>query len=99
MRESKIEKHFKDEVQRIGGLSYKFVSPNNRGVSDQIAIWPDGKVSFVELKSPTGRRSALQMEFENEVRELGHDYMTCFGIADVNAFIRDVERKMIYGWD
>ena len=63
MRESEIEKHFVWTVERLGGLTYKFKSVNQRGVSDRIACLPDGSTWFVELKTKGGRLSELQKRF------------------------------------
>lgn len=39
-RENKVEKHLKDSVVAIGGISRKWVSPGVDGVTDQICIIP-----------------------------------------------------------
>jgi hypothetical protein len=44
------------------------------GVSDLIVVQPD-RVVFVELKTPTGRQSPEQIEFEKTVTSLGFEYM------------------------
>lgn len=41
-----VNKHAVDQ----GFLSFKFTSPNNRGVPDRIFIAPNGQVIFVEFK-------------------------------------------------
>ena len=77
MKESEVEQHFKWIVESMGGKSYKFVSVNNRGVSDRVACLPDGSTWFVELKTRGGRLSALQRIFAEEVGRLGQNYR-CF---------------------
>lgn len=52
MREKEIEKYLKDEVRKIGGRAYKFVSPGNNGVPDRLVCLPAGVTAFVELKAP-----------------------------------------------
>ena len=52
MRESQVEKHLAKRVAALGGLCWKFVSPNLRGVPDRIVVMPEGRVFFVELKAP-----------------------------------------------
>jgi len=49
--EKSIEKYLKLQMQKIGGDSYKFVSPQRRGVPDRICIFPDGTIVFIEVKS------------------------------------------------
>lgn len=60
MTEKALEKAFVRKVQERGGLAFKFVSPGNVGVPDRIVITPDGAVWFVELKTETGKLSAMQ---------------------------------------
>ena len=60
MREKEIEKILVSEVKKLGGRAYKWTSPGNDGVPDRIVILPGEKPYFVELKSETGRLSALQ---------------------------------------
>ena len=57
MKESEIEKYFCWAVQRLGGITYKFRSPTQRGVTDRIACLPGGVTLFVELKAPNGKLS------------------------------------------
>ena len=54
MLESEIEKKLVREIRKMGGMAYKFVSPGNTGVPDRIVILP-GVITFVELKTETGR--------------------------------------------
>lgn len=58
--ENKIENYFVKKAKENQCLCYKFISPSNRGVPDRILITPDGITHYVELKSETGKLSALQ---------------------------------------
>ena len=60
MREKEIEKILVTGVKKLGGRAYKWASPGNDGVPDRIVILPGEMPYFVELKSETGRLSALQ---------------------------------------
>jgi hypothetical protein len=44
------------------------------GVSDLIALFPNGLCVFFELKINTGKQSDKQKAFENSVKLLGFDY-------------------------
>ena len=70
-RERDIERHLRRKVEVAGGLALKFVSPGNDGVPDRIVIMPDGKVTFVELKAPRGRLSALQRWQQDRLKRRG----------------------------
>ncbi len=84
MREAEIEKHFKWTVESMGGKTWKFTSPNNRGVSDRIACLPDGTTWFVELKTRGGRLSPLQELFAAEMEDLGQNYRCFWNKEQIN---------------
>lgn len=44
------------------------------GASDLVVIFPNGKLSFVELKTEKGTQSDKQKDFENRVTDLGFEY-------------------------
>lgn len=88
-RESAVERLFKKEVSKAGGRSYKFVSPNNRGVSDQLVMWPEGIVHFVELKTEVGKMSALQEQFKKECMEMGATHVLVKGDKEVYNYIHE----------
>lgn len=52
------------------------------GASDLFIILKNGKVLWVEMKTPDGRQSPTQKKFEEDVKSLGHDYILCFGFDD-----------------
>lgn len=60
MKESTIEARLVKGAKQAGWLIRKFVSPGNAGVPDRMLISPDGHLIFVELKTETGRLTALQ---------------------------------------
>ena len=60
MRESSIESKFRDEVKKVGGTAYKFVSPGNAGIPDRVVILQGGKSGFVELTRPGEKTTPLQ---------------------------------------
>lgn len=60
--EAELEKGTLKLLREAGALCYKFVSPNKRGVPDDIILLGGGLVIFAEFKNPngTGRLSKLQ---------------------------------------
>ncbi|MEB2279683.1 VRR-NUC domain-containing protein [Lysinibacillus xylanilyticus] len=70
MRESQIEKYLKSEIEKLGGLCYKFVSPGNKGVPDRLIILPNGQVIFAELKNEAGRLSPIQERTIKTLKDL-----------------------------
>lgn len=93
MRESKIEKYFKWAVAANHGKSYKFTSPSNKGVSDQIACFPNGSTYFVELKRFGGRISALQRVFATEMQQMNQKYELLSSIEEIDAWVLTLNKK------
>jgi hypothetical protein len=59
--EKDLEKKIVIKAKKLGYLTYKFVSPSNRGVPDRIFISETGKLFFMEFKSKKGNLSQLQI--------------------------------------
>lgn len=91
MRESYIESKFREEVKRVGGVAYKFVSPGNAGVPDRVVILPDGKTGFVELKQPGKKTTRLQKAQIRKILATGC-YATVLDHAkDIDRVIWEIE--------
>lgn len=73
--EKDIEKRLKSEVEKLGGIAYKFSSPQRRSVPDRLCIFPTGLVYFVECKAPGKKPSDAQWREMNRLDKLGH-YVT-----------------------
>lgn len=66
LRESKIEKYLNTSIEKLGGLSLKFVSPGNSGVPDRIVLFKH-QVVFVELKAPKKKPRPLQVHMFRKI--------------------------------
>lgn len=93
MRETAIEKYLVRKVQEAGGKAPKWVSPGNRGVQDRLAIFPGGKIAFVETKSPGKPLEPLQKKWARTLRNLGHKVYKIDSVVDVDRFIQEVMPK------
>ena len=71
MRESELEKWLVDYCVRRNCLTYKFTSPQNKGVPDRIIIAPNGKVGFLELKQKGKKPTKLQIRRIEEIQAQG----------------------------
>ena len=91
MKESEIERHLVWAVARAGGVTYKFKSPNNRGVADRIVCLPDGSTWFVELKTKGGRLAPLQRLFADEMRRLEQNYACLWTTGQVDEWIAETQ--------
>lgn len=89
MLEKEIEKILVEEVRKLGGRAYKFVSPGNSGVPDRIVIFPDGRVIFVELKTSKGALTQLQQVQIKRLCNLGQTVMVVKGLEGVIDFFQE----------
>ena len=89
--ERDIETYLVKRVTALGGKAYKFVSPSNRGVADRLVVLP-GQIWFVEVKQESGRLTALQALFMEQMKRMGHNAIVVWSKEDVDAFIATLSR-------
>ena len=87
--EKQIEAWFVREVEKKGGLTFKFISPGNPGVPDRIVLLPGGKVYFVEMKTSSGKLSRIQRWQIARMRCAGADVRLFRGEADTEKFLQE----------
>lgn len=90
MLEKEIESWLNKQVGKMGGLAYKFISPENPGVPDRIYILPNGKVWFVELKQKFGKTARIQKWQRDRLLGMGCNYRLVRGREDAEAFVRQL---------
>lgn len=71
MREKTVEQKLVSEVKKAGGICPKWVAPGFDGVPDRIAMFPGGKIAFVEVKAPGEKPRPLQAARHVLLRRLG----------------------------
>lgn len=76
IRERDIEKKATDWAKKNGWLTYKFVSPSNRGVPDRIFI-KGGHVVFIEFKAPGKTATPLQAQTIRKLKDAGCEVWVC----------------------
>jgi hypothetical protein len=84
--ESKIERHLRDEVKRLGGKCYKWASPGKRGVADRI-VFLNGQIWFIELKRFGEDRTKLQIKFAKDIAPHTDNYIVIDNIKDIDRLI------------
>jgi hypothetical protein len=87
MRERDIEKYLREQVKKAKGIAYKFESPGNAGVPDRLVILPGNKIHFVELKAPGKRSTALQLNQQRKISNLGCSVFEIDSKEKVDAFL------------
>lgn len=90
MKEREIEKILVNEVRKLGGRAYKWVSPGNDGVPDRIVIFPGRAPVFVELKTESGKLSPLQCVQIGRLQKLGQRAEVVRGIDGLSQFFQDL---------
>ena len=90
--EKDVEQRLHRKVKSIGGQSWKFVSINNRGVSDRIVLIA-GRCVFVELKRTGGKLSPLQKTFRDKVVANGGEFALVEGFDGVDRFVEKLKKE------
>ena len=88
MLEKDIEKYLRDQVKKLGGKAYKFVSPGNSGAPDRMVCLPGGRIYFVELKAPGKKPTVLQLRQMKLLRDLGFNVKVIDCKPGVDYFIQ-----------
>jgi hypothetical protein len=89
MLEKDIESYLVKRIKAKGGIAYKFVSPQNRGVCDRIVVLP-GRVVFVEVKQPKGKLSELQKRFANTIMGYGLGYICLWSKSEIDQWMEQL---------
>lgn len=69
-RERDVERKLKCEVEKMGGVCWKFISSVS-GVPDRLCLFPSGEIVFVELKRHGAKPRPLQIRQIDIIRKLG----------------------------
>lgn len=65
--EKDVERYLAGQMEIRGGLCFKWVSPNNRGIPDRICVFPSSKIAFVECKSEGCKMSKIQLVIKSRL--------------------------------
>lgn len=71
MRESIIEKYLRHKVKAAGGQCFKWVSPGQRDVPDDIVLFPGARMCFVETKMTGKKPTAGQARMHAKLWAMG----------------------------
>ena len=91
MREKTIEQKFRAAVKTAGGLAVKFTSPGFDGVPDRLALLPDGKMAFVEVKAPGEKPRPLQLSRHRLLRRLGFKVYVLDDESQIGGIIDEIQ--------
>lgn len=94
-KEKDIESYLRDEIKKLGGIAYKFISPGNAGVPDRLVLLPEEEIYFVELKAPGKKTRKIQDKQIGKIKNLGFRVFTIDSKDQIDHFIDFV--KGLYG--
>lgn len=73
MREQQIQKKRIDQLEKEGYYVLKLIKTNKNGIPDVLAIPPNSKVIFSEIKTENGRVSKIQEYRLKELESYGFE--------------------------
>ena len=79
--ERDIERRVSELAKKSGWLSFKFVSPAQRGVPDRIFM-KDGRIVFIEFKAPGKKLTDLQDHIVRKMVDAGCEVHVCDNVKD-----------------
>ena len=85
-----IEQKLVTEVKKAGGICPKWVAPGFDGVPDRIAMFPGGKIAFVEVKAPREKPRPLQRARHELLRKLGFRVYVLDEIEKIGGMIDEI---------
>jgi hypothetical protein len=88
VRERDIEQYLREQVKKVKGKAFKWVSPGNAGVPDRVILFPGGKVVFAETKAPGKKLTPLQENQIRKIKEMGFSVVVIDSKQGVDEFIR-----------
>lgn len=88
--EASLERKLVHEVQKRGGLCWKFTSPGVSGVPDRIVIMPGGRVVFVEMKAPGKRMRPLQKKRADQIQAMGIPVYCLNSNLEISNFLEEI---------
>ena len=71
MRESAIEKAVTAHAKKNGWISFKWVSPSQRGVPDRL-YFKSGELVIVEFKAPGKKPTPYQLAIHRQLASVDH---------------------------
>lgn len=89
--EAVVESYFREAVSAAGGVEFKLRTPGKDGAPDRMAMFPNNRVFFVELKRPKGGRVRdLQQRWAEHVLQVGVNVEFLYTTGAVNSWVRRV---------
>ena len=85
--EKVLEKKLREQVKKLGGWAVKFWAVNLSGFPDRMVFTPNGKISFVELKSEGKKPSPIQKIIIKKLRSMNFDVFVIDTTEKLNDYL------------
>ena len=92
MLEKEIEKLLVKEIEKLGGICWKFTSPGTVGVPDRISLLKEGRIIFVECKAPGQSLRPIQIKRKRQLEKLGFKVYVLDSKERVKEVINEIQR-------
>lgn len=79
-----------------GYMKKLFASGFKKGVSDLVILLEQGKSLYVEIKTPQGKQSPDQIDFQARIENLGHTYLLWRSLDDCMKYFEWLNKPKIY---
>jgi hypothetical protein len=86
--EKTIEAYLVREVEKLGGIAFKFTSPQRRSVPDRMCVYSYGQIDFVEVKNGAASLTTGQEREKKRLQDLGFRYYVVRSKMEVDTYIR-----------
>jgi hypothetical protein len=102
--EKDVESYGKREIQKLGWVAEKFVSPMKRSVPDQMVSvpcndhHPYGLTFFIEFKAPGKKPTELQLKDHKKRREMGYLVFVCDCYEDTDLALTIIWQVQAQGY-
>jgi hypothetical protein len=90
MREKELEQMLVSAVKNHDGICPKLVSPGYDGMPDRMAMLPEGRIGFVEVKAPGEKPRPLQTARHRMLRKLGFKVYVLDSPAQIERIIDEI---------
>lgn len=90
--ERDLERHFSNTCKKLGLITLKLNVRYTRGWPDRVVVLPDKRVLWVELKTLTGKVSALQARVHLDLNSMRHDVLILRTKQEITDALMDAAR-------
>lgn len=92
--EKAIERYLVERVKELGGICLKYSNPNMVGYPDRVALLPEGRTIWIELKSKGRKTSKVQAIRIAQLESIGHTVYVADSKESINGIFQDLNYEI-----